>query len=243
MTEKTQLPALTWRSRARGLADSLLNFVFPPVCGACKKAGSLLCEACHAQLQWVHAPLCDRCGRPVVRATKCCSVCQERPLPLHQIRAAVLFAHPVSKLIHNLKYNGAFGLSKPLAELMAQAWQTWRMPVDLVLPIPLHAERERSRGYNQSTLLTRDFCRLVGLPYTETGLTRTRFTTPQVGLTAVERLKNVQDAFATQVNVVGKHVLLIDDVCTTGATMAAAANALLADGASAVSGYCVARAI
>ncbi|MFZ1397745.1 MAG: ComF family protein [Candidatus Promineifilaceae bacterium] len=243
MTEKTQLPALTWRSRARGLADSLLNFVFPPVCGACKKAGSLLCEACHAQLQWVHAPLCNRCGRPVSRATDCCSVCQERPLPLNQIRAAVLFADPVSKLIHNLKYNGAFGLSKPLAALMAEAWQTWRMPVDLVLPIPLHAERERSRGYNQSTLLTRDFCHLVALPFAEKGLTRTRFTTPQVGLTAVERLKNVQDAFATQVEVAGKHLLLIDDVCTTGATMAAATHALLAAGAQTVSGYCVARAV
>ena len=243
MTEKTQLPPLTWRSRARGLADSLLNFVFPPVCGACKKAGSLLCDACHAQLQWVRAPLCNRCGRPVSRATDCCSVCRERPLPLNQIRAAVLFAQPVSKLIHNLKYNGAFGLSKPLAEMMADAWQTWQMPVDLVLPIPLHAEREQKRGYNQSTLLTRDFCKLVGLPFVEDGLTRTRFTTPQVGLTAVERLKNVQDAFATQVNIVGKHILLIDDVCTTGATMAAAANALIADGASMVSGYCVARAI
>lgn len=243
MTEKTQLPALTWRTRARGLADSLLNFVFPPVCGACKKAGSLLCDACRSQLQWVNAPLCDKCGRPVARATDRCSVCQERPLPLNQIRAAVLFAHPVSKLIHNLKYNGAFGLSKPLAQMMADAWPTWQMPVDLVLPIPLHAERERKRGYNQSTLLTRDFCQLVGLPFSDDGLQRTRFTTPQVGLTAVERLKNVQDAFATQVDVLGKHILLIDDVCTTGATMAAAANALYAAGATAVSGYCVARAI
>lgn len=202
-----------------------------------------MCEACRTQLQWVRAPLCNRCGHPVLRATDCCAVCQERPLPLNQIRAAVLFAEPVSKLIHNLKYNGAFGLSKPLAELMADAWQTWRMPIDLVLPIPLHAERERSRGYNQSTLLTRDFCHLVGLPYAAKGLARTRFTTPQVGLTAVERLKNVQDAFTTQADVVGKHLLLIDDVCTTGATMASAAEALLGAGAQAVSGYCVARAI
>ncbi|WP_420641775.1 ComF family protein [Candidatus Leptofilum sp.] len=243
MTEKTHLPALTWRNRARGLADSLLNFVFPPVCGACKKAGALLCEACHAQLQWVHSPLCNRCGRPTSRATDCCAVCQERPLPLNQIRAAVLFAHPVSKLIHNLKYNGAFGLSKPLAQLMSDAWAEWRMPIDLVLPIPLHVERERKRGYNQSTLLMHDFCRFVGLPYSEDGLQRTRFTTPQVGLTAVQRLENVQDAFATQVDVVGKHILLIDDVCTTGATMASAATALLNNGAKSVSGYCVARAI
>ena len=75
------------------------------------------------------------------------------------------------------------------------------------------------------------------------GLQRTRFTTPQVGLTAVERLKNVQDAFAAEVDVVGKHILLIDDVCTTGATMAAAANAIFSAGAHTVSGYCVARAI
>ncbi len=243
MAEKIHLPVLTWRSRARGLADSLLNFVFPPVCGACKKAGSLICEDCQNQLQWVQAPLCDRCGRPVSRPTDSCSVCRERPLPLQQIRAAVLFAHPVSKLIHNLKYNGAFALAKPLAQLMADAWSTWHMPVDLVLPIPLHADRQRERGYNQAALLTRDFCQQAALAYVEEGLQRTRFTTPQVGLTAVERLKNVQDAFATKVDVVGKHVLLIDDVCTTGATMAAAANALFAAGANTVSGYCLARAI
>lgn len=243
MTEKTQLPALTWRNRAKGLADSLLNFVFPPVCGACKKAGALLCEACRAQLQWVESPLCDHCGRPVAKPTDHCSVCRERPLPLNQIRAAVLFAPPVSKLIHHLKYNGAFALSKPLAQLMTHAWQRWQMPVDLVLPVPLHAKRERERGYNQAALLTRDFCHMVGLPYAENGLRRTRFTPPQVGLTAVERLENVQDAFTADADVPGKHILLIDDVCTTGATMAAAAAALLAAGAQAVSGYCVARAI
>ncbi len=117
------------------------------------------------------------------------------------------------------------------------------MPVDLVLPIPLHAERERKRGYNQSALLARAFSEGAALPYAEHALQRTRFTTPQVGLTAVERLVNVQDAFAADSCVQGRHVLLIDDVCTTGATMAAAANALLAAGARAVSGYCVARAV
>ncbi len=243
MAEKIQLPVLTWRSRAKGLADSLLNFVFPPVCGACKKAGSLLCDACQAQLQWVTAPLCNRCGRPVSRAVDCCTVCQERPLPLNQIRAAVLFAQPTSKLIHNLKYNGAFALAEPLAHMMLRAWELWQMPVDLVLPIPLHADRERKRGYNQSTLLARAFCRGVGLSFAETALQRSRFTTPQVGLTAVQRLENVQDAFVADSEVQGKHILLIDDVCTTGATMAAAANALLTAGAHTVSGYCVARAI
>ena len=202
-----------------------------------------MCDACHAQLQWVSNPLCDRCGRPVSRETNSCSICRERPLPLHKIRAAVLFAHPVSKLIHNLKYNGAFGLAQPLAQMMVDAWAKWQMPVDLVLPVPLHAERQRKRGYNQSTLLARAFCNGTALPYTEAGLQRTRFTTPQVGLSAIERLENVQDAFQADVQVQSKRILLIDDVCTTGATMAAAANALFAMGAQTVSGYCVARAI
>ncbi|MCB9007129.1 MAG: ComF family protein [Ardenticatenaceae bacterium] len=243
MTEKIQQPALTWRNYARGLADSLLNFVFPPVCGACKKAGALLCEDCASQLQWVTAPLCQRCGRPVLTPTECCAVCQERPLPLKQIRAAVIFAQPISKLIHNLKYNGAFALGKPLGKLMADAWATWQMPINLVLPIPLHAERQRKRGYNQSSLLTRAFCQHVKLPYAEEALQRNRFTTPQVGLSAVDRLKNVQDAFQADECVKGKQILLIDDVCTTGATMAAAANALYTAGAKTVFGYCLARAV
>ena len=243
MAEKIQLPALTWRSRAKGLANSLLNFVFPPVCGACKKAGSLLCATCYEQLKWIPAPLCNCCGRPVHKAIAFCTVCQKRPLPLKQIRAAVLFAHPTTKLIHNLKYNGAFALAHPLAKMMSDAWKLWQMPVNLVLPIPLHADRERKRGYNQSTLLTRSFCQKVALPFTETILKRTRSTTPQVGLTAVQRLENVQNAFIVDGRVQGMHILLIDDVCTTGATMASAANALYAAGARTVSGYCVARAI
>ncbi|MCP4417070.1 MAG: ComF family protein [Chloroflexi bacterium] len=243
MAEKMLLPAETWRTRAKELADSLLNFVFPPVCGACKKVGLLICDTCIAQLKWIQSPLCFRCGRPVPKPTKCCSVCQERPLPVNQIRAAVLFAHPVSKLIHNLKYNGAFAIAKPLANLMVDAWPTWKMPVDLVLPIPLHADRKRKRGYNQSTLLARAFCNGTALHFADDILLRTRFTTPQVGLSAVQRLENVQDAFQADSCVLGKHILLIDDVCTTGATMAAAAIALSVAGAQTVSGYCVARAI
>ncbi len=243
MVEKISVPTLTWRTRAKGLANSLLDFVFPPVCGACKKAGLLICDACSAQLQWVQRPLCFKCGRPEPKPTMCCFVCQKRPLPVNQIRAAVLFAHPVTKLIHNLKYNGAFALAKPLAQLMTEAWATWQMPVDFVLPIPLHADREQKRGYNQSTLLARAFCEGTSLHFADNILHRTRFTTPQVGLSAEKRLENVENAFRADKQVQGKHILLIDDVCTTGATMAAAATALLDIGAQTVSGYCVARAI
>ncbi|HRQ41784.1 MAG TPA: ComF family protein [Chloroflexota bacterium] len=167
-----------------------------------------------------------------------------RPLPLKQIRAATVFTEPISTIIHKMKYEGAFGLGRVLADLMASAWAEWIIPVDMVAPIPLHPDREKKRGYNQSALLARWFSQQSGQVYAPELLKRTRFTVPQVGLNAEERAKNVQNAFA----VAGypfndKHVLLIDDVCTTGSTLTAAAQVLLEAGAAAVSGYCLARAM
>jgi len=243
LTDNAQLPALSWRARAKGLADTLINFVFPPVCSTCKTVGSLFCDACRSQIQWLEEPLCACCGRVVSRPVAKCTVCQRRPLPLQQVRAAVLFSDPIPKVIHHMKYNGLFALAQPLANLMVEAWTKWQIPVDLVVPIPLHPDRQRERGYNQSDLLTRHLSEQLNLAYDLKALRRTRHTSPQVGLSAVDRLTNVQNAFWADARVAGKHVLLIDDVCTTGATMAAAAEALLAVGAKTVSGYCVARAL
>jgi ComF family protein len=172
-----------------------------------------------------------------------CRRCQERPLPLNQIRAAVLFEEPVARLIHLMKYEGYFALAEPLADLMLEAWPRWQTPVDLVLPIPLYPGRERKRGYNQSELLTRQLSAKMGWAASETALRRLRHTRPQVGLDADARRHNLQNAFVAEENeLAGKHVLLVDDVCTTGATLVAAAETLTAVGVASVSGYCLARA-
>jgi ComF family protein len=142
-----------------------------------------------------------------------------------------------------MKYNGLFALTEPLADLMVEAWPRWQMPVDLFVPIPLYPERERKRGYNQSALLARHLCQRLQLPDDPKAVQRIRYTQPQVGLSADERLANVAYAFAAdRRKVEGKSILLVDDVCTTGATLSAAAHALLTAGAKTVSAYCLARA-
>jgi ComF family protein len=155
-----------------------------------------------------------------------------------------LFAHPIPTIIHKLKYKSSFALAEPLAGLMAEAWSDWQTTVDLVVPIPLHPQKKKERGYNQSALLAYHLCQRLGLLYDSEALWRKRYTEPQVHLSIADRMTNVEGAFgASHDRVAGKEILLIDDVCTTGATLSAATVALLAEGAKTVSAYCLARAI
>ena len=236
---------LTWGHQVRKLAFTLLNTLFPPVCANCKRPGKLLCEDCFNQLTWLSNKVCQQCGRLCRKPTMCCFICKTYPLPLKQIKAAVLFDEPIPHLIHQMKYNGMFGLGKPLADIMVQAWQKYPIiDIDLVACIPLHPKRYQERGYNQSELLTQYFCWQLDLPFYKNVLRRIRYTPPQVGLSAADRRQNVKDAFQADHRLVaGKNVLLIDDVCTTGATLSVAAEAMLSVGANTVSGYCLARAM
>jgi len=188
-------------------------------------------------------PLCPLCGRMVPQPTSCCSACHQHPLPLRQIRAAVPFKDAVPGLIHKMKYRGLFALTEPLSSLMVESWPVWPVPVDLVLPIPLHPKRRQKRGYNQAELLANHLCQQLRLPSEPGALRRVRDTRPQVDLNTRARQANVAGAFEAEgERVRGKEIVLIDDVCTTGSTLSAAATALLSAGAQAVSGYCLARA-
>ncbi|MFZ0545462.1 MAG: ComF family protein, partial [Candidatus Promineifilaceae bacterium] len=188
-------------------------------------------------------PVCLQCGRPQPAATDACQLCSQTPLPLHQIRTATFYEGPVAEVIKQFKYEGYFGLANPLAKLMLEAWPRWEQPVDLVVPIPLHAARQRERGYNQSELLARALEHELNWQVEPAALKRVRRTRPQVGLNMAERQTNVQGAFVAEPTfIMGKDILLVDDVRTTGATLVAAANVLLAAGAKSVSAYCLAGA-
>jgi ComF family protein len=159
------------------------------------------------------------------------------------VRTAVFFVEPVQSLIHQFKYKHAFALAEPLADLMLRVPPRWRPPVDVIVPIPLHSRRRRQRGYNQAALLARHLSRRLHIRLNTSSLQRIHHTRSQVGLSQAARHANVADAFAvTDRQLQGEHVLLVDDVFTTGATLSAAAETLLAAGATAVSGYCLARA-
>ncbi len=225
---------------------TLVEFVFPPVCAGCRSVGALFCDSCRADICWVSHPLCRLCGKPHdddIPIDGICAHCRQQPPLLERIRAATLYMGPIPHAIWQLKYEGAFALAEPLAEIMLEAWPAWQMPVDIVIPVALHAKRERKRGYNQSMLLAGQLSRSLGWHLLTNGLQRVRYTPPQTGLGRSERLQNVQKAFKADPGLVaGRHILLVDDVVTSGATLAASAEALLAAGAVSVSAYCLARA-
>lgn len=224
------------------LQRSLIDFVFPPVCVQCKKVGAALCANCMADLPRISKIICARCGRPTPKPLATCRHCKQRPLPLNHIRAPLTYVDPIASIIHKLKYNHQFALAEPLAQIILESWLPDNKPYGIIVPIPLHAQRQKKRGFNQSALLAKHLGEHLQIPVNETALKRIRHTPPQVGLHANERLANMQGAFwADPHQVSGQPITLIDDVYTTGATLSAAANALLAAGATTVSGYCVAQ--
>ena len=187
--------------------------------------------------------MCEGCGRKLNRPVAKCFQCRKSPLPLTYIHSAVQFVDPIPHIIHQFKYNGMFALAQPLAEVMDQNLPHWREEIDVLMPIPLHSQREKERGYNQANLLAGELSQFLNRPVDNQSLQRIRATKRQVGLSALARQRNVRDAFVAEpINIHSKHILLIDDVCTTGATLAAAAHVLQKAGATHVSAFCLARA-
>ena len=154
-----------------------------------------------------------------------------------------MFEGPLRQAVHHLKYNGRWSLAEPLGRFMSARWQIAPLPADMIVPVPLHEARLRERGYNQSTLLARQLSCASGLPVMEEAVKRIKATALQVTLNAVEREANVRDAFQARADLVrGQQALLVDDVCTTGATLVACSRALKQAGALSVWAFTLARA-
>ena len=151
----------------------------------------------------------------------------------------------VRKAIHQLKYRDLKAVAPCLAELLADYLGSHPLPGEALVCVPLHPRRLRERGYNQSGLLARELGKRVGLPVIEDCLIRVRQAQPQVrAVDAEERRRNVVDAFACRDDrVTGKQIILLDDVCTSGATLEACASALKNKGAASVWGLTLAREI
>jgi ComF family protein len=223
------------------IGTKLLDLFFPPRCIGCRRAGEWVCAPCLEQAGRVENPVCRRCGRPF-RGTGPCPACRRGTFALGQVRAPFFFEGVVQKAVHGLKYSGRRVLAGPLGTLLVTYLRDLEWPAAAIVPVPLHRQRERARGYNQSALLARALAVQAGWPLLEGGLVRWRNTRPQVGLDGAARQENVRGAFRWE----GREppperVLLLDDVYTTGATMEACAGALREAGTVDVRGLALAR--
>ena len=173
-----------------------------------------------------------------------CTVCRKSPLQVAPIRSTFLFQAEIRDVMHALKYRGGRQVIRPLTSRMKEAWQRAELATDLLVPVPLYPRREAKRGYNQANLLACALGEALGVPVASGLLMRSRATVSQTKLNRKQRRKNVSGAFTytADVSLRGMHLTLVDDVATTGATLEACADVLLAHGAERVSAFTLARA-
>jgi ComF family protein len=234
----------TWQA-ARQLLQQGLDLLFPQRCAVCARSGHALCSACKASIRLLAPPYCQLCNRQL-SSLGVCQPCQRWPLQLNGLRAVGTYEGALRTCIHALKYNGQTRLAEPLGDLLASKYNASGLQADVIIPVPLHAERLQQRGYNQSKLLAQHCSQQIGIPIREDILLRRRATSAQVGLAARERLQNVAGAFVCSPAFTGllpHRVLLIDDVCTTGATLEACSGALFAAGIQEVWALVLARSL
>lgn len=260
-------------SLAKKVLSSIDAMLFPRKCVVCRSflhgprrydrgigsapfdgLASYLCPECVGECRPIAPPLCTQCGRMFtsrIVGDHVCGDCIEHPMPFRKARAWGAHEGALLRVVHSFKYHHQRFLDRPLGILLYRAFRThWRSgEIDVIIPVPLHSKKLRQRGFNQSRLLIRHWPRDPDgdalIRHSFDWLIRTRWTRSQTGLRRKERQANMRGAFALNGRppLASKNVLLVDDVYTTGATVAECARVLLAGGARRVDVLTLARAL
>ena len=235
----------------RSLLDTLLELFYPSNCVGCgqpQDVGVLLCEQCKETSPRVQAPFCRRCSRPfegIIVGEFSCPNCEDRPPAFDCVVSTYQAKGVLRELIHRFKYGRQFYLRRVLTDFLVEAMQDVRIqgnPADYLVPVPLHPTRFRERGFNQADALAETLSQRTQLPILRC-LERRRYTNTQTRYDRQERMQNLRNAFSLRKNsdVREKHLVLLDDVLTTGSTLHECALVLRAAGAESVRAVTVAR--
>jgi ComF family protein len=248
--EKNQrIETLESSARRRPLsinASRLLNYCLdigraslPQFCQLCGAEGTRgpLCEPCTTDLPWLPSSQCAVCAIPLTSG-KVCGACLIRPPRFDRVQAAFRYDYPLDALIHAYKYGGKLALARPLGEALAERIT---LDVDVMVPMPLARGRLAERGFNQALEIARVIAGKTRIPLAFNACRKVADTPPQAKLPWKERAKNVRRVFVCDADLEGRHVAVVDDVLTTGATLNELARVLLRAGAASVRGWVVAR--
>ena len=205
-----------------------------------------ICMACETELPWL-GDQCQTCALPLFAPGMTCAQCMKQPPAFKQVAVPWLYDFPVDSLITRFKHSAKWPYGRLLGELLAQYLQhrfdEGMQRPDALVPVPMATRRLRQRGFNQAAMLVRWLGELLQIPCDEKLVLRVQDTSAQQDLKADARKKNLREAFALTLDasIKGRHLALVDDVLTTGATAQAVARLLMEAGATQVDVYCLAR--
>lgn len=227
------------------IKNLLFELVFPHSCVVCRAEGRLLCESCETALKIHNSVICPVCANRVPQRTPQEWKCPTRHA--HSSLAFVMYATPYEsaaarQLVRALKYRGVHSVAPILARYCADAMRAYDFENFIVTSVPLHPRKHRSRGFNQSEVMARLIAEACALRYCDT-IVKIKNTTSQTELTIKERASNIKDAFAFNHAhaITNRNILIVDDVCTSGATLQECARVLKTNGAKKVGAIVFAR--
>lgn len=226
------------------LGNGLLSeLLFPTRCAGCGRyEGRLLCASCLSSLPIIRGPVCLRCGKPTLYKVEWCLLCRRRVKHLDSTAALAVYEEPLRSAIHKLKYGNGWRLARPLGFMAAVKLAPLLQGGDpLVTFVPMHPRKRKTKGYDHAEVLGKAVAEALGLPFAAL-LERTRVTSPQASLDHRRRRGNVRGAFRlARESVEGRVVVIVDDVMTTGCTVAECARVLKGAGAEKVIACVLAR--
>lgn len=218
----------------------LVDLFFPQVCPFCERImdykKGLVCTSCIQVLPFIETR-CGKCGKSISEQDEICDDCRKTKHAFEEGRAVFKYEGTIAQSLLNYKYNGRRSYGTVYAMWIEKCLGDWIRSVnpDVIIPVPIHKKRLRERTYNQAEIIGKELAKRLALPFDANYVYRKKNTSPQKKLSALERMRNMQDAFVIKdSNLKNKTILIVDDIYTTGLTMDAMAGVLMNAGAKKV---------